>query len=154
MATSRGNSVTLTLTVTNGAYTIGDVVGGLLTFAGATASAGGHSVINSVELCGVSALAYNLEFYKADLATPNVADNGTYTLAAADGLNYQGRVQITAADYVPAANSFNNACVKGQGKQIATATTSTTLYGYLVATATTTPGTTTIYLTVDFEYLD
>jgi hypothetical protein len=149
-----GESVTLTLTVDNNAYTIGDVVGGLLTFAAATRLNGGHSIINSVKLCGVTAIPYELYFFNADLATANQLDDAVLTVAAADGLKFLGVVSIAAADYVLPTTAFNNACVKGCGLQVKSTAATTSVYGYLKALQTTTPGTTTIYLTVDFEYVD
>jgi hypothetical protein len=78
------NSVQATLTVTNGAYTAQDVVGGLITFAGAVRANGGEAILNSLALAGMtSAIALELWLLNADLATP-VADNGAFAIVAAD----------------------------------------------------------------------
>jgi len=60
-----GNADTIlaTLTVTNGAYTIGDAMGGLVTFAGAARAIGGHVVVNSVKLLGVVTTAIPVEVW-------------------------------------------------------------------------------------------
>jgi len=148
-----GESITATLTVTNGAYSIADVVGGLITLAGATRLNGGHSIINSIKLSGVSAIPYQLWFFSQDIATP-AADNAAFALAAADGLIFLGSVIIAAGDYLAAQTAFNNACLKGVGLQVKSGAATTSIYAYLVATAVTSPGTTTLYLTVDLEYID
>ena len=145
-------SITKTLTVTNGAYSIGDVVGGLITFAIEERARGKAYVINSIKLAGVVAIPYELWFFTADIATPR-ADNAVFGLAAADGLKFLGMVPITAADYGAAQTAFNNATVRQVGLQVQKATSKSSLYAYLKATAVTSPGTDTLYLTVDFEYL-
>jgi hypothetical protein len=149
---SDGNSITVTLTVTNGAYSIGDVVGGLITFAAAVRGNGGKAVVNSVKLAGVTAIPYELWFFSADIATPR-ADNAVFGLAAADGAIYLGTVPIGSADYYAAQTAFNNACVRTAGLQVKAGAATTSIYAYLKATATTSPGTTTLYLTVDFEWI-
>jgi len=146
-------SIQLTLTVTNGTYSIGDAVGGLLTFPAATLNKGGHSMVTSVKLAGVSAIAYNLWFLTGNIATP-AADNAAFTIVAADEELFTGHVAIPAANYVAAASAFNVCTVPNAGLMVHTSSSRNILYGYLVATATTTPGTTTLYLTVDFEYRD
>ena len=148
-----GKSVQVTLAVTNGAYSVSDAVGGLLTFANAVSANGKHSVINSVKLAGVVAISYELWLFNADIATP-AADNAALALAAADGAKFLGVVPISSADFNAAQNSFNNATIRGVGLEIEAAAATTSIYGYLKTTATTSPGTTTLYLTVDFEYLD
>lgn len=148
---TQGISVPVVLTVTNGAYTIGDVVGGLITFANAVRVSGGKSIVNSVKLSGVNALAYNLFFFNADLATP-AADNAAFTTVVADNPKFLGHVPIVAGDYKAAASAFNYATVKNVGLQVQAS--ATTIYAYLVAIAVTSPGTTRLDLTVDFNYLD
>lgn len=146
-------SVAVTLTVTNGAYTIGDVVGGLITLAGVAAVVGGGAVINTVTLDGVVAIPYELWFMTADIATPAL-DNAAFTLVAADEALHEGTVAIPAANYYAAASAFNCATVPGVGLQVQTGAATTTLYAYLKATAVTSPGTTTLYLKVKGEQLD
>lgn len=144
------NSIQKTLTVTNGAYTAVDVVGGLITFSNAVREKGGYALIPSVKLSGVVAIPYNLVFLNADLATP-AADNAAFAWAAADGAKFLGTVAIAAADYVAdSAAAFNSATVRNICLTVKAAATTQDIYAYLVATAVTSPGTTTIYLTVDF----
>lgn len=149
-----GKSVTVTLTVTNGAYTLKDVAGGLITFANAVRGNGKHAIVNSIKLDGVVANAYNLHFLNADLATP-AADNAPFTLAAGDLTKLLGWVPIQASDYAADASAgFNMATVRNVGLQVKAAAGTTSIYAYLVAQATTSPGTTTVQLICDFEYLD
>ena len=148
---SWGNVVPLVLTVSNGVYSINDVVGGLLTFPNAVRVAGGKSQVVSCVLNGVAALAYNLFFLNADLATP-VIDNGIFTNVVADMPKMLGNLSIAAADYKPAAAGFNMAAVKNV--RLMVQATVTTIYAYLVAVAVTSPGTTRLDLSVGFEYMD
>ena len=146
-----GKSIAVTLTVTNGAYTVADVAGGLITFANATRANAGLSIINSVKLAGVVAIPYELWLFNADIAT-GAADNAAFTLVAADVVKCLGVIPIATADYCAAQSAFNVATVRGVGLEVLSAAT-TSLYAYLKCTATTSPGTTTLTLTLDVEYL-
>jgi hypothetical protein len=148
-----GFSIPVTLTVTNGAYTIGDVVGGLITLPNMVSAVGKHAIVRSITLAGVVAIAYELWFLSADIATP-AADNATFTLVAADEALMRGNVPILAADYMAAANAFNVATVRNVGLVVQAGAAATSIYAYLKATAITSPGTTTLYLRVSGEYLD
>jgi len=147
----KGFSIPVTLTVTNGAYSIGDVVGGLITLPNIVSAAGKRAIITTIALAGVVAIPYELWFFTADIATPP-ADNAAFALAAADGLKYIGTVPIQSGDYYAAQNSFNNATVKSGGLLVQGTTTS--IYAYLKALAVTSPGTTTLYLKVKGLMLD
>jgi len=146
-----GFSISVPLTVTNGAYSIGDVVGGLITLPAVVSAAGKRGVIYNVTLAGVSALAYHLWLMTADLAAGTVADNAAFALAAGDMPKVVGIVAITATDYAAAQSAFNVASVL---KPREFSCVATTLYAYLVADATTTPGTTALTLTVSGEWID
>ena len=145
-------SVKTTLTVTNGAYTIADVVGGLITLPYAVRENGGAAYVRSIKLGGVVAIAYNLWFLNANIATP-AADNAAFTIVAADENKYLGHVPIAAADYVAAQSAFNVATVRNVNLMVQAAAATKSIYAYLVATAVTRPGTTTRNRTVDFEPL-
>jgi hypothetical protein len=142
-------SVQVTLTVTNGAYTIGDAVGGLITFPYAVPEKGGSALVASIKLAAVVAIPYNLWFMNADLATP-AADNAAFTLVVADEPKVLGVVPIAAADYYAGPAAFNVATVRQVGLGVMAAPTTQSIYAYLVATAVTSPGTTAAYITVDF----
>jgi hypothetical protein len=147
-----GFEISVPLTVTNGAYSIGDVVGGLITLPGAVSAAGKHGYILGVTLAGVAALAYHLWFVNADLAAGTVADNAPFAPAAGDLAKVQGIYPIAVADYAAPQSAFN--VTSPDAKLIAFSCVGTTLYAYLVADATTTPGTTTLILTVKGEWVD
>jgi hypothetical protein len=152
-AVQGGIGITVPLAVTSGSYSIGDVVGGLITLPNAVRTAGGKSLLTSISLFGVAALVYELWIMNADIATP-AADNAAFALAAADGAKMCAHVPIAAADYKAAQNSFNFASVGNIFKVCQAAVGQTSLYAYLKATATTTPGTTALNLYCGFQYLD
>jgi hypothetical protein len=147
-------SVTVPLTVTSGTYGVGDVAGGLITLPN-IANANGHRVlVTNVELTGVVALAYNLMFQSADIIAGTIADNGTYSPAAADGANFLGGVAITSDLYMAAASAINKATAKGIGLVLQAGAATRSILAYLVTTVVTSPGTTLLYLTVSGLILD
>lgn len=148
-----GFSIPVTLTVTNGVYTIGDVVGGLITLPNMVSANGKRAIIYSVTLGGVVAIPYALWLLSADIATP-AADNATFTLVAADEALVRGIVPIYSSDYFAAASAFNVASVRNVGLQVQAGAATTSLYAYLEATATTSPGTTQLFLRIEGEMLD
>lgn len=152
-AVQGGIGITVPLAVTNGAYSISDVVGGLITLPNAVRTAGGKSLLTSISLFGVAALVYELWIMNADLATP-AADNAAFAVAAADGPKMCAHVPIAAADYKAAQSAFNFASIGNIFKVCQAAAGQTSLYAYLKATATTTPGTTALNLYCGFQYLD
>jgi len=148
-------SIPVTLTVTNGAYTAGDVVGGLITLAAAVRANGGMSRIDTITLGGVAALAYELWFFNADVADAAIPDADPFLVAAADEALCLGVVPIAATDYkAPGAGAFNFATVYPNSLIVKAAAATTSIYAYMKAVATTTPGTTTLYLNVKGIYLD
>lgn len=150
---SGGFSIPTTLSVTNGAYSIGDVVGGFITLANAVSSNGKSSIINTITLGGVSAIPYELWILNANIATP-IIDNDPFNIVAADEDKILGIVPISAIDYSSAQSSFNFATIRGVGLQVKAGASTTSIYAYLKATATTSPGTSTLYLKVSGEWID
>ena len=148
----RINSVQATVTVNNGAYTIADVAGGLITFAYAVNENGGAAMVRSIKLAGVAAIAYDLWFMNADLVTPRL-NNESFNIVVADEPKYLGHVQIAAGNYVKAESAFYVATVADVGLMVQAAAATQSIYAYMVCTEVTAPGTTTLYLTVDFEPL-
>jgi len=140
-----------TLTVTSGVYTIGDVVGGLITFANVCRGAGRRSQINSLTLTCTVGIAYELWLFQADIATP-AADNAVFTLVAADIAMCQGSIPILSTAFTVAASAFAIASVNNIG--LIFTCVATTLYGYLKATAVTSPATTVMTITLDGTMLD
>jgi hypothetical protein len=146
-----GFSIPVTLTVTNDVYSIGDAVGGLITLAGAGSAAGKRSMIRTITLAGVAALAYELWFFPANITT-GAADNAAMTLVAADVAACKGVIAIATANYLSPHSGFNVATLSNVGFEFTCV--ATTLYAYLKATATTTPGTTTLTLRINGEFID
>ena len=142
-----------TLTTVNGATTAKDVVGGLITITGAARANAGMGVIKTVVLGGVSALVYDLWFLNADIATPAL-DGAAFTIVAADEAKVVGVMNIAAAKYFAPQSAFNVATVNDVNIYYKTGASTTSLYAYMVADATTTPATTTLYLNIAGEFLD
>ncbi|MFH0983776.1 MAG: hypothetical protein V2A79_19855 [Planctomycetota bacterium] len=149
-----GLSVTATLTVTNGAYTAQDVVGGLITFANAVSAVGKECILNSLVLAGLpSAIPLELWWLNANLATP-CADNAAFATVAADQAKELGIVDMDAAGYKQAGAAGTYTWSRGGlGMQLKANAATTSLYAYLKHTTTTSPGVTTLYLTAQFEYI-
>jgi len=150
-------SVQVAFTVDAGAYSIGDALAAMGTFAGMASVASGtrkHAIINSIVLApngAMPAIAFNLWLLNADLATP-VAKNAPFVIVAADAPKILGIIPITAADYIPSQTSWNIATLRGVGLEYATAVAS--VYAYLVCTAVTAPEATLVYLTLSGEWRD
>jgi hypothetical protein len=147
-------SVQVDFTVDAGAYSIGDALAAMGTFAGMASAAGKHGIINSITLApndAMPAIAFNLWLLNADLVTP-IAKNAAFVIVAADAPKILGIIPVTAADYVPSQTSWNVATLRGVGLEYATVATS--VYAYLVCTAVTAPVATHVYLTIAGEWRD
>lgn len=147
------NAITATLTVTNGAYTAGDAVGGLITFTNAADANGKSLMFEAVELAGcTSAIPLELWLLNADLATP-VADNAAFATAAADDAKVLGVIYLEALDYKnPASGAY--VATKTCYLPVKCAAGTRNIYAYLKHTTTTSPGTTTLKLTANFLQRD
>lgn len=148
-----GFSIPVTLTVTNGAYTDKDVVGGLITLPGMFSAINKHSRITSVTLGGVVPIDYHLWFLTADIATP-AADNAAFTLVAADLALVKGVVDLWSNVWRKAASAFYVATKDNVGIDVVAGAVDTSGRAYLVTDAATSPGTTTLQLVVSGEYID
>jgi hypothetical protein len=86
-------------TITAGAYSAGDAVGGAMKFL--VTSPGGGGMIERVKVldAGNQKAALTLYIFRADLVTP-VADNGAFAVVIADLQNLVSVVQVAAADYI------------------------------------------------------
>lgn len=149
-----GFSVQVDFLVDAGAYSIGDALAAMGTFAGMSYAAGKHGVITSIVLApngAMPAIPFNLWILNADLATP-IAKNGVFTYVAADAPKILGIIKIEAPDYVPSQNSWNVASLEGRARDYQTVATS--LYVYLVCTEATAPVATHVYLTLNGVWLD
>lgn len=152
---TRGGGIVIaqTPTITAGAYSAGDAVGGKLTFANAARVSGGKGVINSITLVddGNVKAALELWLYNQDFTANN--DNATFDPSDADNENLVGVIPIYGTDYF-SANDNACACLRGLGLEFQLVST-TSLYGQLKCVATPTyaaVGDLTIKLAI--EYLD
>lgn len=92
-----GFDVTVAPTVTNGAYSAGDVVGGLLTFADCSRIADEPVLITGIQVTIKAAVlpVPTVVFFSA--APTVMADNAAYSISAADSLLIRRAVPIVAA---------------------------------------------------------
>jgi len=127
----------LTPTITAGAYTAGDAVGGLLTFP-AMFMAGQHSgILQTVAIIDDAQQSVELELHLFNQSFTPTADNGAFDPTDDDLENYLGYVTIAASDYASftdnSAASVNNI---GLVVEAADPSTSKALFGQLVTRGT------------------
>ena len=141
-----------TLTVTNGVYSIADVVGGLITFANVSRGAGRRSQIEQVTLTCTVGIAYELWLFASDIATPAL-DNAAFALVQADISMCKGVIAIPSANFQVAQTAFAIATVYPT-LPLVFSCVATSLFAYLKATATTTPATTVMVISIAGSMLD
>jgi hypothetical protein len=126
-----GISISQTPTITAGAYSAKDCVGGLLTFANATRVTGGSAVLNTVLIIDNDDEKAGLELWL---------------------FKFIGMVPIPTADYGSLANN-GAATVRGVGLEFASASTS--IYGQLKCTGTPTyTATSDLTVVLAIEYVN
>jgi hypothetical protein len=96
-----GFDVAVTPTVTNGAYSAGDIMGGLLTFANVARVADEAVVITGVQVVTKAAVLPNLTLIilDADPTSTTKTDNAAYSLNAADAFKVVGSVALGGGWY-------------------------------------------------------
>lgn len=147
-----GVTVSQTPTITAGAYSAEDAVGGLLTFAAAVRTTGKHGKLNTVVLKDKAFVKNVLELWLFDSDPTVAADNAAFTFTDGNIAKCVGIVPIAAANYYIAADN-QIAIVQLTNFQFNCAATS--LYGQLKCTGTPTyAGTTDLTVTLQIEYLD
>lgn len=90
-------SVSVTPTITAGAYSAGDVVGGLITFSLPTAGAGG--VINQIVIADDDNEKAQAVLYLFDSAPTTIADNAAFAPAIADLAKLVAVIAVASADF-------------------------------------------------------
>lgn len=131
---SKSQDISVTPTITAGAYAAGDAVGGLLTFANAASVYKGDGRVTKVVISDKGAQKAALDLYLFDRTFTETADNAAWDPTDADILNQIGVIHILAAEY-------------GQGADNAVSSTDcdldfvlvsggTSLFGQLVAVGT------------------
>jgi hypothetical protein len=102
--TARSNSITIsqTPTITAGAYSAGDAVGGLLTFAGAARVAGDGGVIKHVLIQDNAGQDVELELWLFNATFTAMADNAPWAPSTADLLNKVAIISTADGDWFAA----------------------------------------------------
>ena len=119
--------VSQTPTVTNGAYSANDAMGGLLTFANAARASGGSCVIEGFTVVDLSNTQPALELLLFDQTFTNIADNGVFDISDADLANVIAVVKF--ADWA----SYNDHAVTSRfGLGLACKLAGTSLFGQLM----------------------
>jgi hypothetical protein len=92
-----GFSVTVAPTVTNGAYSAGDIIGGLLTFSNVARATDELFVVTGVEVNIKAAVTpgLTLVLFDADPNTNAYTDNAAYSIAAADSAKILKAIPIS-----------------------------------------------------------
>ena len=97
-------TVTQTPTITAGAYSANDAVGGLLTFENCT-NAQGTGIIKSIVIVDEGAQSAELDLVLFDRTFTATADNAAFNISDADAINAIGAVNIPAASYTDMVSS-------------------------------------------------
>jgi len=108
--------VSVTPTITAGAYTAGDAFGGLLTFASVVRSAGGSGEILKVTIVDNAKQSAPIDLVLFDRTFTPTADNAVFDPTDADLANCLGFIGIENTDYA----EFSDNCVatKASGQQM------------------------------------
>ena len=102
---SKSHDISQTPTITAGAYSAGDAVGGLLTFANAASVYKGDGRITKVVIIDDAKQAAHLVLALFDRTFTPTADNGAWDPSDADNQNCIGTIDIPAANYGPGADN-------------------------------------------------
>jgi hypothetical protein len=128
---NRTKTIEVPLTISETAYSAGDVVGGLIDLD--VHSAGGGGVVRRVILVDEDGKDAVFTLYFFDRPPQTIADDAAFEPDAADVLRLIGTVEIAAADYLDLNNT--SVALKGDLGMDYTAVDGR-LYVYLVCTAT------------------
>jgi hypothetical protein len=122
-----GFDVTVTPTVTNGAYSAGDIMGGLLTFPCGT---NGTLLINEVQVALKAAVtpSLTLVLFTADPAATTQTDNAAYSLNAGDVFKVRAAIPVTTLYDHGTPNTYRSGAIN----LIATPASGDKLYGLLI----------------------
>ncbi len=102
-------TISLTPTIGTGIYTTADVVGGLLTFAGAADKKTGSGTIKAAILIDNDSEEDTYELHLYNQTFTSADDHDAVTVTDADLKKYVGRIDFTAANYVAfATNSVDH----------------------------------------------
>lgn len=129
ITTGWGFDVTQAPTVTNGAYSAGDIVGGLLTFGSVAQYDGQPLVVTGAQVVCKAAVnpALTLILFNADPDSTTKTDNAAYSLAAADAFKLVAAIPLSSFYDHGTPNSW-----RSEGLNIVVAPTARALYGLLI----------------------
>jgi hypothetical protein len=105
-----------TPTITAGAYTAGDALGGLLTFANAAKVAGGRGMITKVTIVDDAQQSAPIDLVLFDRTFTATADNAAFDPSDADMQNCLGFIPVANTDY--AEFNDNGVATKASGQQM------------------------------------
>lgn len=105
-----------TPTITAGAYTAGDALGGLLTFANAAKIAGGRGMITKVVIVDDAKQSAPIDLVLFDRTFTATADNSAFDPSDADMQNCLGFIPVANTDY--AEFNDNGVATKASGLQM------------------------------------
>lgn len=125
-------------TVTVGAYSANDVVGGTLTFTGINSG-----ILRAVTVVDQAKQAGALQLVLFDTLPTDIADNGTFDIADADLLNVIGAVHLTDTAGADKFDFTDNKIYMRQGLSIPVKRVGAAIYGFLIALGTPTFAATT-----------
>ena len=135
----RPSKATVTPTITAGAYSAKDVIGGLLTFVFAN-TRGADGIVRSVRIADRDDEKAAVKLWLFAEQPITIADNAAFAPTDNDISKCIGVLAFAAADYTTASG---NAFVAKHEQGLDFTDTNGTIWGYLVADATPTYGTTT-----------
>lgn len=122
--------IDLAPTITAGAYSLNDALGGLLTFANASHGAGESGIIEAIRLVDRAQQRPPLELYLFDQAFTAMVDNAAWSPSDADLNNCLGHIVIPADAY---SDNATNSVATVAGLALPYVTVGTyNLYGQLV----------------------
>ncbi|MHC4176259.1 MAG: hypothetical protein ACYSWU_02065 [Planctomycetota bacterium] len=126
--------ISITPTITAGAYTAGDALGGLLTFASVVRTAGGSGEITKVVITDNAQQSAPIDLVLFNQTFTATADNAAFDPTDADLSNCIGYIPIAATDY--AEFNDNGVAAKTSGLQMPfpydLAAGGTSLFGQMV----------------------
>jgi hypothetical protein len=115
--------------ITAGAYSLGDALGGLLTFPGASRGPGHGGVIESLRVVDRAQQKKPLDLFLFDQSVTVVADNAVFAISDADWDHWIGTIPLVAANYFDGVDN-SGAVVSPVGLPFVTV--GANLYGQLV----------------------
>ena len=132
---TRTKTVTDNPTITAGAYSANDAVGGLITFADAAYKTFGSGVIQTILVIDDAKQSAELELHLFNKTFTATSDNAAFDPTDGDLENYIGFILVTTADYASLTDN-SAASVSNVGLAFNLTSGGTSLFGQLVTRGT------------------